>query len=193
MKLIVLTYPEFIPDEAAQINSLFEAGMELLHIRKPLSRKKSCFELLDEINPKYYSQIKIHDFFDLADHFPILGVHLNYRNPVYNGERNNLKISKSCHTVEALKQISEYDYVFLSPIYNSISKPGYRSRFPKVLLQKAAKEGLINEKVFALSGVDETTIPLLKAYPFGGVAILGRLWKKNEDVVSNFLKLKAML
>lgn len=35
MKLIVITQPEFFEDEAAAITSLFDAGLEILHLRKP--------------------------------------------------------------------------------------------------------------------------------------------------------------
>ncbi|MDR2408954.1 MAG: thiamine phosphate synthase [Bacteroidales bacterium] len=190
MRLIIITHSEFISDEAAKINALFKAGMEILHIRKLKSYKKDCVALLEEIDQQYHPQIKIHDFFDLADHYPVLGVHLNCRNPVYRGSRK-LNISKSCHTIEELNHIDEYDYVFLSPIFNSISKPCYTKKFTEEVLQKACKEGKINNKVIALGGINADTLPLLKEYTWGGAAVLGSIWK-TEDVVSNFLKLKKI-
>lgn len=35
MKLIVITSPDFIPEEARIITGLFEVGLDLLHLRKP--------------------------------------------------------------------------------------------------------------------------------------------------------------
>jgi thiamine-phosphate pyrophosphorylase len=193
MKLIVITHYEYVPEEAVKINALFEAGLKILHIRKPKSLKKDCCELLDRIDPRYYSQIKIHDFFDLANHYPILGVHLNSRNPVYRGENQELKISKSCHTIEELDQIEDrYDYVFLSPVFNSISKTAYRSKFTDEMLREASTSGKINRKVIALGGINEHNLPLLKTYPWGGVAVLGSIWESG-DVASNYLKLKNLL
>jgi thiamine-phosphate pyrophosphorylase len=191
MRLIVITHDEFIADEAEKINSLFEAGLEILHYRKPMAYKNDFFELFDRIDPKYYSQIKIHSFFELTDHYPVLGVHINHRSPVYK-RRRQVNISRSCHKIADLEHIEKYDYVFLSPVFNSISKPSYRSKFTEEKLQRANKMGWINEKVFALGGVNEDTIPIVKQYPFGGIAVLGDIWK-NDEVVSNYLKLKAMI
>ncbi|MDR0603493.1 MAG: thiamine phosphate synthase [Bacteroidales bacterium] len=190
MRLIIITHSEFIPDEATKINALFKAGMEILHIRKPKSLKRECVALLEKIDQQYYPQIKIHDFFDLADHYPVLGVHLNCRNPVYHGNRK-LNISKSCHKIEELDHIDEYDYVFLSPVFNSISKHGYNAKFTDKMLKDACKKGKINDKVVALGGINADTLPLLKKYSYGGAAILSAIWG-TEDEVSNFLKLKAI-
>ena len=35
MKLIIITSPDFIPDEARIVTELFKAGLDLLHVRKP--------------------------------------------------------------------------------------------------------------------------------------------------------------
>lgn len=35
MKLIIITFPDFIPDEARIVTELFKAGLDLLHVRKP--------------------------------------------------------------------------------------------------------------------------------------------------------------
>lgn len=51
MKWIVITMPDFIENEANYINQLFEAGLDLLHLRKPDSCIADCERLLQEINP----------------------------------------------------------------------------------------------------------------------------------------------
>ena len=188
MRLIVITYPDFIAEEAAKINALFDAGLEILHIRKPKALKEEYIALLDNINSCYHSKIKIHEYFELADDYNLLGVHLNARNPVYDGNKQVL-ISKSCHSLEELFAIDEYDYVFLSPIFDSISKEGYASNFSDEVLKKASFQGIINDKVIALGGIDQTTLPLVKHYAFGGVAVLGSVWK-GENVVDSFAQLK---
>jgi thiamine-phosphate pyrophosphorylase len=189
VRLIVITHPDPVAEELVKINALFDAGMEILHIRKPKSSKEEYMELLNGIHPKYHAQIKIHEFFELTDSYALLGVHLNARNTSYSG-KTKVNISKSCHTIEELEQIAGYDYVFLSPIFDSISKAGYVAKFSNEMLQKASAEGIINEKVIALGGIDEKTLPLLTKYPWGGAAALGSIWN-GEDVVTNYLKLKA--
>lgn len=73
------------------------------------------------------------------------------------------------------------DYLFLSPIFNSISKEGYESGFTIEELESASDKGIINDKVFALGGIDEKTIPELRSISFGGVTVLGALWGKNPS------------
>ena len=42
-------------------------------------------------------------------------------------------------------------------------------------------DGIINQKVIALGGMDNTTIPLIEPLNFGGVAVLGALWGDNPS------------
>ena len=72
------------------------------------------------------------------------------------------------------------DYLFLSPIFDSISKRGYLSQFSIESLQNAAEEGLIDGKVFALGGVTQAKLPLLHELGFGGAAMLGAAWQDLE-------------
>jgi thiamine-phosphate pyrophosphorylase len=204
MQLIVITSSERIEREAEKINALFEVGMEILHIRKPDFSKKEYINLLEEIKQKYHKQIKIHEFFELTENYNLLGVHLNVRTPNYTGKRK-INISKSVHSIEELEKISEYDYVFLSPIFDSISKKGYFSNFDDETLCTASLNGKINRKVIALGGINQQTLPLLKKYAFGGAAVLGCIWTPHPSPpqkggssppleglgeVNNFLNLK---
>jgi len=237
MKLIVITSSERAENEAKKINALFEAGLEILHLRKPDFSKKEYVDLLEEIKQEYHPKIKIHEFFELTENYNLMGVHLNRRNPNYdiprhaeldsashakkeiagqarNDERNThtITISKSCHSIEELDDIDKYDYVFLSPIFDSISKKGYSSNFSDEVLLEASSSGKINQKVIALGGINQDTLPLLKKYGFGGAAVLGSIWSKppltppkGENCslpfgegwggaeVFNFLNLKSLL
>ena len=91
-------------------------------------------------------------------------------------------ISCSCHTIEeVITQKDSKDYVFLSPIFDSISKVGYHAAFSPTLLKQAAIENVIDEKVIALGGITAKNIPLVKEWHFGGVALLGDIWKRMSD------------
>ena len=188
MQLIVITYPDFIAEEATKINALFDAGLELLHLRKPQASKEDYLSLLNAIHSQYHAKIKIHEYFECIDDYNLLGVHLNARNPMYKGVKQ-ANMSKSCHSLDELSKIDEYDYVFLSPIFDSISKEGYTSNFSNEMLKEASCQGIINDKVIALGGIDKETLPLIKHYAFGGVAVLGSVWK-GENVVNCFAQLK---
>ena len=81
MKLIVITQPEFFEDEAAAITSLFDAGLEILHLRKPGASYEDMDKLLRRLPAEYMERIVTHDHFGLASERNLKGVHLNGRNP----------------------------------------------------------------------------------------------------------------
>ena len=181
MKWIVITTPEFITNEARYIEQLFEAGIDLLHLRKPDSCIEDCDRLIQEINPKWYPKIVIHDHFELCEKYQLHGIHLNRRNheipKVFHGS-----VSRSCHNLaEVIDKKDGFDYVFLSPIFDSISKQGYQHAFNDETLSRAAQKGIINKKVIALGGITNEKIPQLKTWHFGGAAFLGAVWNDRDD------------
>lgn len=178
MKWIVITKPEFICNEANYINLLFEQGIDLLHLRKPNSLKEDCERLILEIDKKWRDRIVIHDHFELCQKHHLHGIHLNRRNHEIPNDFKG-SISRSCHSLqEVIESKDSYDYVFLSPIFDSISKQGYTHAFSEEELSQAAKNGIIDPKVIALGGITDSKIPKLKEWNFGGAAFLGDIWNK---------------
>ena len=107
------------------------------------------------------------------------GIHLNKNVTILPNGYEGFK-TRSCHSFEEIiKYKHEYDYLFLSPIFNSISKVGYKSGFNEEELLKASTDGLIDEKVIALGGVTFDKIPYLKRLHFGGVAMIGALYNRE--------------
>lgn len=181
-KLIVITTPALFPHEGEVVTRLFDEGMERLHIRKPGCTASELNALLDNIPARFYHRIVLHDCFDIACERPLGGIHLNRRNPLvpqgFGGS-----ISRSCHSLqEVADESSNCNYMFLSPVFDSISKEGYGQAFTVAELTAAAARGLIDEKVFALGGIDASSLPLLDGLPFGGVAVLGALWGKEPSL-----------
>ena len=112
------------------------------------------------------------------------GIHLNGRNPTapagFTGH-----ISRSCHSLEEVaKYKAACDYVFLSPIYDSISKEGYSSAYTTGSLQKVRQAGIIDAKVMALGGVTTAHFPEISSLGFGGAVLLGDIWKRRERILS---------
>ena len=181
MKWIVITSPEFLSGEAIFIDKLFSQGLDLLHLRKPEASLEAYKQLLLQIPEQWHSRIVLHEHFELAEEYKLHGIHLNRRCSVvpnaYHGS-----ISCSCHTIEeVITQKDSKNYVFLSPIFDSISKVGYHAAFSPTSLKQAAVENVIDEKVIALGGITANNIPLVKEWHFGGVALLGDIWKRMSD------------
>lgn len=200
MKLILITPPTYFVEENKIITDLFEEGLDFLHLRKPDTSPMYAERLLTLIPEQYHKRIVVHDHFYLKDEFNLKGIHISNRNP---NIPNNYKghISRSCHSLEELKEHKKnYDYLFLSPIFDSISKLNYNSNYSDNDLLKAYKEGIIDKKVIALGGIDIHNIKQVKKLGFGGAAILGALWNKFDlcntcdygDLIEHFKKLKKL-
>lgn len=177
MKFIVVTSPDFIPGEASRIVQLLEQGANIIHIRKPGATMEAYRHLINEIPEEWHSRLAVHDHFELASRYHLQGIHLNRRHPdIPNGYQG--AVSCSCHSLEEVMKMRERcDYVFLSPVFDSISKPGYHARYTIKELQQAHEQGMINRKVIALGGVTKDKISLLASWGFGGYAMLGSIWK----------------
>ena len=182
------------------ITALFEEGLDILHLRKPETPAMYSERLLTLIPQKYHKRIITHEHFYLQEEFSLMGIHLNTRNPKephdYSGH-----ISCTCHSLDEVRNKKHfYDYLFLSPIYNCITKTGVTSGFTAEELRQAEKSKIIDSKVMALGGITSDNILEIKDYGFGGAVIMGDLWNKFNactdrdylEVIRHFKKLKEM-
>ena len=200
MKLIILTPPDFFVEEDKILSALFEEGLDLLHLRKPGTEPVYSERLLTLLPESHLNQIVVHDHFYLKEEFSLRGIHLNSRNPApplgYKGH-----LSKSFHNMDDLKaEKKNFNYVFLSPIFDSISKSDYTSAFEINALKEAAAKGITDKKVMALGGITTENIALVKDLGFGGVVILGDLWNRfnihstldYKELINHFRKLRKV-
>ena len=200
MKLILITTPTYFVEEDQIITTLFEEGLDILHLRKPQTSPVYAERLLTLIPEKYHKRIVVHDNFYLKEEYKLKGIHLNSRNPIVP-ENYSGHVSASCHSFdEVLAEKKKCDYVFLSPIFDSISKEGYTSNFTSEEIREASRKGIIDKKVVALGGINEETILRIKDFGFGGAALMGGLWGKfdpnfdfnYQELISHFQKLKRL-
>ena len=173
MLWITITRPDFFPGESVFISRLLASGVDIVHLRKPGATAEECAKLLDGLTSDDRRRIVIHDFFELAEPYGLKGIHLNARrSTVPDGYEGH--VSRSCHSLEEVKRYKDAcDYVFLSPIFDSVSKQGYASAFTDETLKQASSEGIIDRKVVALGGVTPDKISYLRQLGFGGAAMLG--------------------
>ena len=198
MKLILLTPPDFFVEEDKILTALFEEGLDVLHLRKPGCEPVYSERLLTLLPECHHDQIVVHEHFYLKDEFNLRGIHLNNRNPEppanYKGH-----ISKSFHDIDTMKKEKRnFNYVFLSPIFDSISKSGYKSAFETNVLEDASARGIKNKKVMALGGVSAENMRTIRELGFGGVVVLGDLWNRfnihsnldYKELINHFRKLR---
>lgn len=192
MKLIVITRPDFFDGEAEAITDLFQNGLETLHLRKPHATAEAVKVLLQQLPEEFMDRIVLHEHFELTECYSLKGIHLNQRNPKAP-EGYAKQVGCSCHSIEEVqRRKSSCHYVFLSPIYDSISKVGYGASYPLEQLQQAQQEGIIDEKVIALGGITLQRLPEIQTLGFGGAALLGDIWQQTkEQFIPHFQEVRS--
>ena len=128
---IVITSPELnSPAEAQWISTLLSLGIGRVHIRKPHAIAEELIPLLEAIPQPLRHRCILSQHDDLVSRYRLGGLHLSVRSWQALNQRPDLEIgqtvSVSCHSAEELAQLPFLpDYVYLSPVAASQSKPGY--------------------------------------------------------------------
>jgi thiamine-phosphate pyrophosphorylase len=97
------------------------------------------------------------------------------------------QFSSSFHKWSEIKH-SQFDfgYVFISPVFDSISKTSYKAgvEFPGLekLKRKMADMNRPVPEIFGLGGIDIPHIKILKEHKFDGAAVYGAVWKSSDPV-----------
>lgn len=183
-RIIGITPEEKVFREQERISNILRCGaVNYFHIRKPHFSEQEMRNYLEAFALDIRKRLSLHDHFRLAEEMQIGGIHLNRRNPILPDNFNGQRISISCHSVEEVLEWKERcDYYFLSPIFNSISKQGYKSKFPPETLTALFREGVLDEKCCALSGVTHDKLQVLKEMGFSSAAMLSSLWELPKTI-----------
>ena len=148
-------------------------GLERLHLRKPDSSEEVYEEFIGRIEPRYRARLVIHNYFHLAKKYRLQGIHLS--SSLYRSFRDFDKyrfVSVSCHSVEEIEELHpQVSECFLSPIFDSITKEGYRGAFDYRLLEERLPR--IDKHVVALGGISADNIYSTFALGFAGAALMG--------------------
>jgi thiamine-phosphate pyrophosphorylase len=184
--LIVITAPTALPDEPRLLTELLAAGLERLHLRKPGWSARQVEKLIQALPPPFWARLVLHGHPGLVRRYELGGLHLTASQRAAARRRPHLQpgqtLSTSFHSLAEISQHRRrYDYVFLSPMFDSLSKAGYASKFDlptvQAFLQKLASRPGYRPAVLALGGLDYQTIPLARQVGFEGVAVLGTIWQ----------------
>ena len=198
MKFIVISSSSIHKGETELVSELFDNGLEIFHLRKPRVEKAKMKAYLDEIPNKYYDRIVLHSNYSLAASYKLGGIHLSRRTRrkklrtwfevMWLKMRHSaIRISTSFHSIETLsKSGTKYEYVFLSPIFNSISKDKAQAKFVGPNLSAVFDNSA--QKVIALGGIEASKIEEVGQMGFSGAAALGAIWS-SDNPVQTFLEI----
>lgn len=191
MKLIIMTKPTFFVEEDKILASLFDEGMENLHLYKPGAAPMYSERLLTLLSEDYYDKITVHDNFYLKDEYRLKGIHIEDCSAELP-EKYKGRISRTCRNIEDLKEIKKKsDYVFLRNIFDSQIEDNEKASFTSEQLQEASRRGFIDKRVYALGGINLDNIHIAKDLGFGGVVICGDLWNRFD--IHNELNYKELI
>ncbi len=192
--MIVITNPFSIENEFQLINQLFEEGLALLHIRKPAYSENEMRHFLTNIDEVFYSKIVLHNHHKLVEEFEINRIHFSEKertNPARFQKPCRYLFSTSIHIIEEFNQLStEWEYAFLSPVFQSISKPGYKSDLN--LLESINVRTNFKTKLVALGGINENNIQIALDSGFDSVALLGSIWL-NDNPIQKFIQCQKIV
>lgn len=182
---VAITPPYFYPDEASSITRLLDSQLfDYVHIRKPDASDDEVSRLIESINPALRPHLTVHYHHTVAATTRCGGIHLSANRPE-KPEGWTGRVSRSCHSLDEIRQAEPCDYIFLSPVYPSISKPGYRS----ALLADPGLPSALSATptpVVALGGVTAAELPYLQTIGFKGAAMLGDAWRSPAMKLSRF-------
>lgn len=198
MKIVVISQSRIIENEHKIIQDLFEAGLETFHIRKPRLRTKQLMEFLEKIPSQFHNRIIIHSHHNLASKYDLQGIHYTrlhleatfrnwWREKKLRFIKRNLVRTSSHNKLATLYDESDirFDYVFLSPIFDSITgkyQSGFYEDSIKAAVQKTGK------KIVARGGIDITRIEKVNELGLHGIALYSCLWNSPQPV-EEFIKI----
>jgi thiamine-phosphate pyrophosphorylase len=178
------------PFQLTQINDLFRQGLDYLYIRSEARDAATWDKLLAGVEPDFYSRLL------LPGNAPADAAGGRYIRHLRERERAGrlgekigapMVFSTSVHQLAMVPQLAAfYDFVFYSPVFPSISKPGYQ---PQLGLETIARQLADLRRtagqqpcIIGLGGVHAGNIGRVKAAGFHGAALLGALWQSDSPL-----------
>ena len=171
---IAITPESLFDGEASYIIAILQNGWDYVHLRHPGATLREMRTLIEAIPQNFHKRLRLHGHFELLNEFNLGGIHLNSRCPVapsnYSGS-----ISRTCHSIAEVNDNIHFDFLTLSPIFDSVSKQGYLAAFSAGELSS-----IPSGKVVSLGGVTPDRVKELSKYPFIGYAVLGYLFNAAD-------------
>lgn len=182
--ILVLTPEEIVPDEALLAGKMLAAGAALLHIRKFRLQDSALRSYVSEIDACFRDRMVLHSHFHLAGELGISRLHFREADRlsgVYRQFCGHNQCSTSVHTIADFNRLSAaWSHAFLSPVFPSISKPGYGAGV--AVLQDLRARQNAEVKLIGLGGVDSTNFKQVLNAGADGVALLGGIWLQREPL-----------
>lgn len=198
MELILISPSGRKDTELPYLLNMFENGLMTYHLRKTRFSTRELRNFIAEIPEKYHNRIVIHTHHELARRFNLKGVYISrsHKKRRYRTWFNllctrmtgkKILVSQTVRSIESmLDHHPLYDYVFLSPVFDSLSG-NYQAAFTEGELRNVMKQTKYH--TIARGGIHVGTIAEAHKLGFKGVAFYSGIWKK-EKPLEEFKKIR---
>ncbi|MBV7441339.1 thiamine phosphate synthase [Weeksellaceae bacterium TAE3-ERU29] len=176
---VVVTPETEVPDEVNLIRKMAEFPISI-HVRKPNFSQGEMQKWLQQFDENQHQKMMLHQHHEFCEHFDLKGLHFkeihrketDFIHKVWHYRFIGKTLSASFHSQKEAESQFLYDYVLLSPVFNSISKVGYEG--------KTFCLGNPLSPIIALGGITRNNIEQTKINGFSGIAVLGSIWQNPQ-------------
>lgn len=199
MKLLTIISPEEnVKNETDIVNEFFEEGLQIFHLRKSWTNVIQYKKYLEGIKPTFLSKISLHlNNHSIHSSMQLNRFHIKENQRLSHGEQtyqlmaqDGFHLSTSIHRTDSLDTLLPFwNYVFLSPVSESISKPGYKN---DELTRLTFKRGRSKHRIIALGGITPQNAANILKRGYDGVAVLGAIWNNQRHELDTFKSLQKI-
>lgn len=194
MKILISAENKLL-DEEGVIKTFVKYDSHFFHLRRYKESEDEVVQVLNSFSEIERKQMVLSHHHFLASEFGINRLHFSEKDRVEIGDEKLEKLhslgfilSTSVHTVEDFEKLnSVFEYAFLSPVFDSISKSNYKA--VSFDLNGVRKD----IKLIALGGITVDNYNDALILGFDGVAFLGGVWKQENpnEIVRNLVPLQS--
>jgi thiamine-phosphate pyrophosphorylase len=192
-------YPGIKPD-ISPLNNLFAAGLDLLYLRTNAGNSIAWGGILNDLKSEFQGKVIVPA--SAGEAVGSCQAILHVKEAERNGNQpkmilpNRVYSTSVHHLPDVLDLPPCFRYVFYSPVFESISKPGYRPEFDLLTVKRTIERLKENKEelplIIGLGGVKAGNIKQVRETGLNGAALMGALWQA-ADPVQVFNEVKAAL
>lgn len=182
--IILISHERLLARETKVAHALFERGLPLFHVRKTSLTDTDMQFYIDGIASRYRSRLVLHSHFHLAKELGISRLHIRESDREQNSQQSlvgRFTLSTSVHAISTYNSLETiWNYVFISPVFPSISKTGYGAG--GTVLATLSQRRPAPPLLVALGGIDASNYQQALAGGADAVAVLGSIWNHPDPV-----------
>ena len=180
----LITLPQQHPQEIELLKEALQLPDLVVHLRKPAATKAEMQTYLRHFTAEERQRLVLHQQQELALALGMQHLHLTtaqrLQGDLPTARLAELNTSTSTHSWAEFNALSPlFKAAFISPVFPSISKEGYRTT---AQLSNCGERRNQHTKAVALGGIDACRLTEIKDKGFDDYALCGAIWHSNNPI-----------